>query len=238
MKLQLLLLFLTFLLVSASSYCQKPRAFLGISAGVSIPSGDFSSGDYENNGAGYAKTGFSLKTSYDHRISYNFGISGLLLVHSNPWDEDELIDGIEADSLDIIDKLSVATSNWSSFGILVGPSLYIPINEHLNFDIKATIGMYNAYAPEIVISGTRSNGENFTLRLLKYNGIGFAWNIGATVRYKITKSRYIIIGGDYLSSTINFKDIDRFNENGIITTESFDQSFKTLNISAGIGLAF
>jgi hypothetical protein len=238
MKLQRSILITPLIILSFFTYGQKPQAFLGVSAGASIPYGDFSSGDFENNGAGYAKTGFSLSTSYDHRITYNFGVSGLLIVHSNPWDEDDLIDGIEADSLDFADKLSVATSNWSSFGILVGPFLYVPLGEDFNFDIKATIGMYNIFAPEIVISGTQSNGENFSLRFLKYSGIGFAWNLGTTIRYKITNNRYIVLSGNYLSSTITFNDIERFNENGIITKESFDQNFTTLNITAGVGFAF
>ena len=221
-----------------TTYSQKPQAFLGISAGASVPLGDFSSGNYQKTGDGFAKTGFSFKTAYDHRITYNFGISGLLLVHSNPWDDDSLLEGINTDSLEIIDQLSVATSNWSSFGILIGPFLYVPINESFNFDIKATFGLYNAYAPEIVVSGTRQNGENFSLRFLKYNGIGFAWNIGSTFRYKISRSRYIILGGDYLSSTISFENIERFNEDGVISKESFKQNFTTINITAGVGFTF
>lgn len=225
-------------ILSLSSYAQKPQAYWGITAGASLPLGDFANDNLENNGDGFAKTGFSIKTSYDHRITYNFGISGLLLVHSNPWDDEALLNSIDRDSVNVVDQLSVSTSNWSSIGILLGPFLYVPVNDLLNFEIKATIGFYNAYAPEIVISGTRSNGENYSLRFLKYSDIGFAWNLGSTIRYNISGTKYLTVSGDYLSSTIKFDNIERFNENGVISRDSFEQVFTTFNITAGIGFAF
>ncbi len=229
------ILFLCLLSIEISA--QKPQSFLGLSGGVAIPQNDFASDDTDSKESGFAKTGFGFKVTYDYRMSYNFGIAGVLIINSNPWNDEALFDGIIKDSI-LSNQLSISKSNWSTFGMLAGPFLYLPVNDAISIDMRMLIGFYNAFAPEIIVSGTLANGENFSLRLLKYNGIGFVWDLGTTLRVKITDKKYFIVGADYLSSTIHFKDIDRADDNGQIITESFSQQFTTISVMAGLCFTF
>jgi len=234
MKIQTLLTVI-FLLAASVVFSQKPRAFIGISAGLSSPQGEFASKDFDSTGAGFALNGLNLNLMYAHRFLYNFGITGCLLFNSHSFDSEAFRQEIAADTINY--PLTVVPKNWSGGGVLAGPFLFFPLGEYFNLDIRTLIGFYTVYSPEIVVSGQQPNGENFRLSLLKYNGIGFAYDIGTTVRIKFGSASYLMFNADYFSSKPTFNDVRWLDNNGEIESSSFKRDISMINLTVGLGYA-
>jgi len=216
-------------------YAQIPRAYISLSAGLSMPHDDFAATDFDNPESGFANNGLNINLSYAHRLTYNIGVCGTLSINSNSLNTDALKEGIIGDTINIAP--TIETKNWGAGGLLAGPFLYLPIGNFLSVDLRALIGFYTAYSPEIIIIGKQANGENFRLRLLKYNGVGFAYDLGSTLRFKFGRTSYLVLNADWLSSTSNFKDIPWLDTEGQIINTSFKQNFSMLNVTVGIGYA-
>ncbi len=144
-------------------------------------------------------------------------------------------DEIRSDTL--TGPITISTKNWGTFGLLTGPFLYLPVSRQFSVDFRALGGFYSAYSPEVVITGTTDQGENFALSLLKYNGMGFVFDLGTTLRFHFGSSAYLLIKGDYIYSTAKFKNIKWLDRDGEIITRSFDQDLQTINIMTGVGYA-
>jgi hypothetical protein len=218
-----------------AGFAQRPKAYFGISAGLSKPQGAFASTDFENGEAGFALNGFNLNLMYAHRLTYNCGITGSLLFNAHSFDGESLKSEIAADSLDF--PLIAAAKSWGGVGILGGPFLYFPLGKFFNIDIRALIGLYSVYSPEADVTGQRQNGENFRLRLIKYNGIGFSYDLGTTLRFKFGSTSYLMFNADYFSSKPSFNDVKWLDNNGEISTRSFKKEFSMLNLTIGLGYA-
>ena len=226
---------LIFLLISTAVFSQKPKAFIGISAGLSSPRSDFASKDFDSSGAGFALNGLNLNLMYAHRLFYNFGITGCLLFNSHSFDSEAFRSEIAADTIDY--TLTVVPKNWSGGGVLAGPFLYFPLGDYFNIDLRTLIGFYTVYSPEIVVTGQKPNGENFQLSLLKYNGIGFAYDIGTTMRVKFGNASYLMFNADYFSSKPTFKDVNWIDNNGEIESGTFKRDISMINLTVGLGYA-
>ncbi len=226
---------ITLLLSVMDLAAQKPKSFIELSAGLNIPVGEFAETTFQRPESGFANNGFSFSLAYDNRLSYNFGLTGALYLSSNSVNQQAYRDEIDADTLDY--PLTVTTRNWGTFGLLAGPFLYMPVSKYLSIDVRAMAGFYSAYSPEVIVSGQTTAGENFTLQLLKYNGIGFAMDAGTTLRLRFGGHGYLLIKGDYIYSTANFNDVKWLNRDGMVTTRTFTQNIQTINLMAGVGYA-
>jgi hypothetical protein len=61
------------------SHAQDEKGYIGISLGPSIPMGDLSSKDADNDAAGWANTGAVFDISFAYKLGEgNFGITALL----------------------------------------------------------------------------------------------------------------------------------------------------------------
>jgi hypothetical protein len=226
---------LVFLMIAVTGFSQKPKAFFGISAGLSSPQGDFASKEFDSTGAGFAVNGFNLNLMYAHRLTYNLGITGSLLFNAHAFDGESFKNQVSLDTLDF--PLTAVPKNWGGFGIMGGPFLYFPLGEYFNIDIRTLIGLYSVYSPEVVVTGKQQNGENFQLRLLKYNGIGFSYNLGTTVRFKFGNASYLMLNADYFSSKPSFKDVNWLDNNGEIEYRTFKRDISLINLTVGLGYA-
>ena len=234
MKTKLTLIFVL-LIIFGAGFSQRPKAYFGISAGLSSPQGDFASTDFDSIGAGFALNGFNLNLMYANRITYNFGITGSMLFNANSFDGEAFKKEVAADTLDI--PLTVVPKNWGGFGMLGGPFIYFPLGTHFNIDIRTLIGFYTVYSPEVVVTGQKPNGENFQLRLLKYNGIGFCYDFGTTLRMKFGNASYLMLNADYFSSRPSFKDVKWLDNNGEIEYLTVKRDISLINLTVGIGYA-
>ncbi len=235
MKDKFTVLIIIFFCLGLTAHAQKPKSFVELSAGVSVPSGDFAATDFSKPESGFANNGFGFNLTYENRLTYNFGISGARILNSHSVNQQAYRDEISADTLSL--PLTISTRNWGTFGLLAGPFLYLPVSKYFSVDFRALGGFYSAYSPEVIISGKTEAGENFSLSLLKYNGVGFAFDLATTLRLKFGTSSYLLIKGDYLYSAAKFKDIEWLNRDGEVITRSFDQNLQTINITAGVGYA-
>ena len=234
MKAKITLVFV-FLMMVFVGFSQKPKACFGISAGLAMPLDEFASTNFDSTGAGFALNGFNVNLMYAHRFSYNVGITGSLIFHSNPFDGESFIQELSSDTFDI--PLTVVPKNWGGFGMLGGPFLYFPIGSYFNINVRTLIGFYTVYSPEIVVNGQQPNGENFQLRLLKYNGIGFCYNLGTSVKLKFGNSSYLMFNADYVSSHPTFNDVEWLDNNGEIESRSFTREISMINLTVGVGYA-
>lgn len=224
-----------FFLISMAAEAQRPKSFVELGAGLSIPLGDYAKTDFNDPESGFANSGFNFNLAYLNRLTYNFGVTGALYLNSNSVNQQAYRDEITSDTLEA--PLTVSTRNWGGFGILAGPMLYFPLNAYFSLDFRALVGFYSVYSPEVIIEGQTEAGENFMFRLFKYNGTGFAWGAGTTVRMKFGSSGYFLVKGDYQAYSPQFSDIEWLDQNGEIRTTSFTQNLETVILSLGIGYA-
>ena len=166
MKKHTKLLLLLFLIISLSGFTQvdtlplsrNNKFILSMSAGISIPLGDFSfyagQNYYSNILSGYPKTGFSGKVDVCYLFSkYHFGISLSLLSSINKsWSEYEgsyyRLPTTALGGGTVITSYSYETKNWYFTSILAG-LFFEPI--HLSgFSLRFWLagGMLQAICPE------------------------------------------------------------------------------------------
>lgn len=75
------------LLASAGAFAQKqPPAWFTVSTGPALPVGDFSKTDLNNEGSGYASTGFHAAIGYERRTGKTVGYGVRLSGQLNPLD--------------------------------------------------------------------------------------------------------------------------------------------------------
>ena len=104
---------------SVCAQTDRSGSFIGLSAGVSLPSGSFSSTSPEDEGAGYALPGFAMAFSAGSLVRDWFGIAGTIGYINHPVDEAALADNYLATHPGLI-GLSVCTLPMSSYSYYSG----------------------------------------------------------------------------------------------------------------------
>ena len=230
-KLILLLLF-----ISQLSFGQSVnRQLVGLSIGPSFPLNDFKKAVLDDSTSGYAKTGVAISFNYAYRISHNFGLQLIINYSGNSIDNIEYKDQLEAAHPDY--GVSVESSkNWSSGGIFLGPYLRFPLTDRLSWDVRALGGYFGAFSPKLIIRTTKKDDLNVKG---EYNIEGsrsssFGYMVGTGVKYRMN-SYYILLFGDYISSSVKFKDGVVWDWDGEPYVNSFNQKINYMSVTIGVG---
>lgn len=191
---------------------KQKNSFLIVQGGLAIPLADFASNDLTNENAGMAKTGFSTSIQYNYCIQKNFGI--LLQGHyANLGMNDAFSKNLPGATVD----------HWQYTGLVVGPMLLLPVNDHMLFDVHVASGVMWVNSPRVKYQGQIIVDEDW--------GTGVPVQTGLQFRYITNNNLVLFAGGNYLYMKPEFR---------IATTDPPEvmQKINTLHFQLGIGYHF
>lgn len=222
------------LTMATQIYAQDEKGYIGISLGPSIPMGDLSSKDADNEAAGWANTGAMFDISFAYKLGEsNFGVTALLRGQANPTDAQALVDEIANQNPGI--NWTVESDGWGIGGLMFGGFGSFPISEKASFDTRAMIGFLSASSPEITVTGTGPGGTAW-IKQGSSTSSSFAYLIGAGFKFDVGSKIYLLTNLDYLGSNPEFSNVELTASDGSRETDTWSQSMGTLNFSVGIAL--
>ncbi|NQU32755.1 MAG: hypothetical protein HQ521_05930 [Bacteroidetes bacterium] len=211
------------------------RQFVGLSIGPSFPLSDFSKSKLIDSTSGFAKTGIAMSFNYAYRVSHNFGIQLIINYSSNSLNSSKYKNELESAHPNY--GVSVeSTKSWSSGGLFLGPYLRFPVFENFSWDIRALAGYFGSYSPNATIRTTNKNdlndkGEYY---LVSSRASNFGYILGTGFKYKVG-SYYVLLFGDYIQSTLKFKDATGWDWDGEPYHTTFNQRINYFAITGGVG---
>lgn len=100
----------------------KRKSYIGVSAGLAVPVGDF---------VNYSNVGFQMNIAdFGYLFTENFGIAATLSSAFNPY--------VESDYIYL----------WSYVGVMGGPLLSFPVSKRLDWDFMPMVGLASTTTPE------------------------------------------------------------------------------------------
>lgn len=235
-------------LFSASSFAQKGTSFIGVSGGISVPLGNWgktatasslmSINGTVNDVHGWANTGGFGAVDGAWFFSTHFAIGGMFKYGThNLKGVDSLSQGYE-ESFDV-DTTRTTHTNYKIWSIMPGLYYNLKLADKLSLTARVLVGVAHASTPQILV--TIEDGGVFDAPAIQYSSsqTSFAWDIGAGLRYAITKQLAVDFKADYFYTKPDFKinNSVRVNNAGREVTE-YDQPLESVNASLGIAYIF
>jgi opacity protein-like surface antigen len=219
------LLFSGTMLAQGSKVNEDNKSFIAFHGGPSFPIGDFSSRNFNNSNAGFAKTGFNINLDYAYLFTKSIGVTASLFV--NKYDiNDADLNVKPAGSEGFI---PVNLDHWQFYGITAGPVYSINVGKNIFTDIKVMGGVVNANAPIIKLQGQKLTKEEW-----KVAGI---FQAGAGLKFGVGKNIFIVTNANYMHLNPTFK----YTYTEVVagqTAEEFHQKMDIISVTAGVGYNF
>ena len=226
---------ITFSTFAAYSQDEKPaissaRFMAGITGGISVPSGNFTSTDYGNDKAGFAGSGYNLGLTGTWFIERNFGITALLSYHQYSYHG---INSMAAGFQDAFDVDSASASQKGtnhSFNILVGPYYSIPLTSKFSIDLRLLGGITNNTLAGYDVVLTDAGITHPPLTQNTATATSFGMQGGVALRYNVSRHWALMLNTDYFYSKPDFTivNVDR-NANAGREITSYNQPIAGVN---------
>jgi hypothetical protein len=227
---------------------EKGSGFIGVSGGVSFPIGNWGKvtpasslislegtvGDV----SGYANTGGFFAIDGAWFFSKHFAIGGMFKYGIyNLHGMDSLSYSYDA-SFDV-DTTRLTHTDYKIWSVMPGLYYQLPIAKKLSLTARGLIGISSASTPQITV--TIEDGGVFDPPVVQYSSskTSFAFDVGAGLRYVISKCLAIDLRGDYFYTNPDFtiNNSTRVNIAGREITE-YHQPLTSFNASLGIAYVF
>lgn len=220
--------------ISTQCYAQGKKGFIGIAFGTSIPFGDLSSKDIDNEAAGWANSGAVFDITFAHKLGDGlFGITGLLRGQANPTDVGALADEFANEYPGVY--WTVESDGWGIGGLMVGGYGSFPVSDKISFDPRAMIGFLSASSPEWTIVGTGPGGTAWVKQSSR-TATSFSYLMGAGFKFDIGKKLHLLTNLDCLGSRPEFMNVEVTASDGSRDIDTWSQRMGTLNLTVGLAL--
>ena len=204
------------------------KSFLAFHAGPSIPVGDFHSNNFNNENAGFAKTGYNLNLLYGYELMKDFGITANLFYNNNKLDNETIKREMETElNLNEGELDNLNLDHWKWYGVTIGPSLMQKLTPNLAADVRVMGGIVNANTPAITLAGQTLVGEDWSVAPLLQAGFDLRIGIGKNV--------FIYAGADYIYMKPKFNVESNIGE---LVSEDIQQKISVVNVTGGVGIRF
>jgi len=221
-------------LVSVSAQAQH---FIGVTGGLSIPSGNFTKTDYADSKSGFASGGGNIGVTGTYFLTKHFGINGLVSYQGYGFKgAQDLADGYKEDFE--IDSATVLIKGRNyGINVLVGPYYALPVARNFFIDARVLVGITSAHlAGNEVYIEDQSDG---TFAQQAASAAAFGLQAGLAARYNLSRHFGIMLHGDYFSSKPNFtvSNTNRANEAGRVLT-GYNQPISGINLNLSLVYLF
>jgi hypothetical protein len=196
--------------------------------GLTLPAGNFASGDYNNILAGYAKEGFSIGANVYVKVHEYVNAMVSFARCMNTFDQTSF----EANALYGTKNYSLITnSNWVSNFILVGGSGMIPLDEENYLTPRLQFGMCINKSPSYETIPTSTASAGVPVVVSAQREVKFAFKIGIGLRKYISKMFYLSLNPDFYHTTLK----NNINQRYFPKQTATYQSISIININVGVG---
>jgi hypothetical protein len=223
---------------------EKGTSFIGISGGTSFPMGNWGKASTAtsltslegtvNDLSGYASTGGFGALDGAWFFSEHFAVGGMFKYGTyNLHGMDSLSYGYEK-SFDV-DTTRLTHTGYTMWSIMPGLYYNLPLAKNLSFTARALVGISHASTPQITV--TIEDGGVFDPPVVQYSSsqTSFAFDVGAGLRYLITKCLAIDLKGDYFYTKPDFTiNNTTRNTNAGRQVTNYNQPLTSINASLGI----
>ncbi len=215
---------------------QPKQGFISLSAGVSLPTGDFANRLASCSESGFAESGRVMNLSAGYRLVGVFGLMGRVQQQTNYMSASSVL------ALPYIQdaKARVATAGkWTMTSALIGPYVSLPMGR-FSLDLRALAGPATAICPATGVAGwydtvpTAVSTSQGKARSTAYNG-------GFTLSYRLGRSLATQFSADYSTATFTFTDMTTTTQEGNnwqTASGSGQKTISALNVQAGLTFLF
>lgn len=224
-----LLLIMIVLLVSGAINAQGSKgkltnkSFLAFHVGPSFPMGDFGSTNFDNQNAGFAKTGYSLNLTYGYKLVQNFGLTASLFYNNNGPDNAAIEKGVSGSiETDVFGKMN----HWQWVGLTAGPMITQNLGSNVEMDLRIMGGVADANFPKVFHEDTIIVNQDWSFAAIFHTGLDLRIGIG--------NGMFIFTNLDYQYMKPKFNLVFP-DESPTIRSE---QKMSVLNLTGGLGIRF
>lgn len=216
---------------------QDKKGFLGLSAGGSLPIGQFASCAPTDKQAGMAAMGTALNLSAGYRLTGRVGLMIRGEQQRNAIQTYALLNDVYPSETD---TWNASADDWSVTTVMGGPYLLFPMGR-FTLDTRLLAG--RAWA---VLPGTRMSGNfgsvNVSVQTTGSPSTATALGGGVSVRYRLGRSLSVHLNGDYTRARFLFDNLTTTAQSNNGRSESSlyssSRTVSTVSVSAGIALLF
>jgi hypothetical protein len=196
----------------------KPPLRIGLTGGVSVPTGNFAKTDYTDLRSGFAGPCFNLGITGTYMITQHWGITGL--VSYSRYDQsglDNLAAGYVA-SFAVSDATIRVKDDTHTFSYLIGADYSLDFCHRIAIDLRAMTGLVHAQLAGYEVQLEDNVSSTFQQRSARANTIGY--QIGVAARYNFNSRLGIALNFDYYYSDpdLSIENVNRANNAGRLLT--------------------
>lgn len=231
--------FITCILFSSVSAVAQDKApsFIGVNGGISLPMGNWSKTNYEDNKSGFAGAGPQVAIDGAYFFSKHIGV-GALVNYSSYKTRD--INGLSAgyqDAFDV-DQVTTTAGSYRLWNFL--PGLYFNFPAHpISITARALAGITHATTPLVAVDVMDADIDDGTFEQKESTANSFGFDLGVGISYPVIKQIAINLRADYFYSNPDFQieNTNRQNKAGRLVNE-YHQPLTGINISLGVAYCF
>jgi opacity protein-like surface antigen len=239
-----IILFVAVGFISLTAFAQddattdKPKSFIGVTGGYTNLMGNIIKSDYSNNSSGYANSmGYNTGIDGAYYFSKYVGIGGVFSFASfSAANLQSMSDGYKNDF--DVDSVSVTvTTKYNFYNFFVGPYFSIPVKK-FTIDLRVLGGLTLMNTPEFDIF-IEDGGKPHPCAQNISHGSSFGSQLGAGIRYSITKNIAIKLNADYYLTdpNITIHNSNRVANVGRLVT-NYHETITMLNVNLGLAYQF
>jgi hypothetical protein len=212
-------------LVATGQQAKQPtnyNSFLSFTVGAAYPAGDFASTSFDNENAGFAKTGYNINLGYGYKGPANFGFAVDAFYYGYSINSDKMSEYM---SQQLGENVAIDADHWKYFGVAAGPALMGNLTRNAELDLRLMLGVANANSLKVEYQGTVIMDED--------NAVAMMVALQAGIRYNIGANAFMSLDAGYHGLTPKF-NIRMYDG----STQEAEQQITALNLNVGLGFRF
>jgi len=189
-----------------------PTGYISLNGGLGIPLGNFANPPFPKYGnyGGNALPGGSFNISADLPLNHtNIGVALMLSSYSNQVNTGgytssfSASDSGQANSGIGTNFYSGQSDYYSTTTLMAGLFYTYPVGR-ISFDLRGMIGIAFCSLPDINFFATYQGNQSDTWEISGSNSTGFAYDLGAGIRYGLRRNSCIMLNIDYMGVNTSY----------------------------------
>jgi hypothetical protein len=233
------------LLISFSTMAQKGPSFIGVSGGISFPTGNWGKSNYIVNTASYSNdpSGFADKGGFGSIdgawfFCKHFGVGALFNYGTYKTKDLATLSGGYRESFDV-DQVTTTANSYKSWSLMPGLYFNYPVWKKLSLTARALAGITHTTTPTISADVEDGGTDDGTFQQEPASKTAFGFDGGIGFSYPVIKCLAINLRGDYFYSKPDFtiQNTARQNAAGRLVSD-YNQALAGFNVSLGVAFLF
>lgn len=239
--------FLTLLVANMTTLCfsqkafilahQEKKGFVALSAGASLPIGQFASCSPTDQEAGWADRGRTVNISAGYQFVGRVGLMVRGEQHRNGLQTQAMLDALYLSETDI---WTARADSWVVTTLMAGPYLSIPIGR-FSVDARLLAGQAMAVLPGTELAGNFGD-VNMAMKTTGSQSKATAFGGGVSLRYRLGRVLALQLNGDFTRSELTFDNLTSTAWSSAGRSESSRYSscrlINVASVSGGVVLLF